>query len=387
MSKKYLIIGTSAAGLSAAHKIRQLDSSGSIMCFTKEQEYSYNKCLLADYVASHIEYPRFKTEKFFNDNAIHLVTDSEIVSIDREYRTIADKNGLQYSYDALLIATGGDLVRPESVTAECTNVFDFYTYQQTHLLKEYAQQDATQTILIIGAGLSGLECADALLAYKKSIIVIEKNERVLAHQIIPKASSFIEKHIHRAGIQFVPNTMVTEFIIEHNKVLAVVLSDGRNLAVDQVIYALGARANFTLPEQSGLEVTREGVIVNEYLQTSDSHIWAAGDLCRVLNIFTEQYSKSCTWPDAMQQGMYAAHNMVGISKSYKGAAPIISSSFFGFKFFVAGIIYPLEDTDNVVIEQTDNQYTMVLKRADVVKGFIIIGDNHKFFELKRLLLI
>ena len=302
--------------------------------------------------------------------------------INREEKWVQDSNGSQYSYDVLLLATGGSLIRPESITASCENVFDFYTYAQTHSFKEYMQSCNVKNILIVGGGLSGLECADALQKYNKSLTVVEKAERVLTYQITTQASRFLEEKIENAHIVLNLNTVVKDFIIHENKVTGVLLSNGEKVAVDMIIYALGARANVDLPQRSGIEVTNQGITVNEFFQTNDPSIWAAGDICRVFNILTQAYIKSCTWPDAMQQGMYAAHAMVGIVKPYKGAAPIISSCFFGMKFFTAGIVYP-RDTDDIVLIQEDNKnYVMIIMRYEIVQGFIIFGDNKSFFDLK-----
>lgn len=385
IQKKYIIIGTSAAGLSAAHKIRQLDSVGIITCITEEEDLAYNKCLLADFLASSIEYPTFKTEKFFSDNRIDVITQCRIISINREEKWVQDSNRNRYYYDALLLATGGNLIRPENKTVSCKNVFDFYTYGQTQGFKQYMQCSDVQTILIIGAGLSGLECADALQNYKKSLVVVEKAGRVLALQITSEASEFLEKRIKSAHVNLLTNVTVTDFVIYEDRVSHVILSNGEKVLVDMVVYALGARANLELPQRSGLEVAPQGVIVNEFFQTNDFSIWAAGDICRVYNTLTQTHIKSCTWPDAMQQGMYAAHGMVGIVKPYKGAAPVISSHFFGVKFFTAGIIEKRDVDDIVLIEESNDHYIMSIMRHNIVQGFIIFGDNKSFFDLKHSL--
>lgn len=386
MAKKYCIIGTSAAGLSAAHKLRQLDKEASILCFTQEKELSYNKCFLADYLASLCEYPTFKTEQFFETNNIEVVTSCTITAINKKEKTITNSDGKVWEYDALLLANGGSLVRPETETASCKNVFDFYTYEQIKLLKEYALQENINTIVIIGGGLSGLECADALLKYNKNIIIIEKAPNVLSHQITPAAASFLEQKICNNNIVLKTNTLIEKFTIAHDSVTAVQLSDGSLLKVDMVVYALGARPNLQLAHDIQLTLEEGAIKVNEFMQTSDASIYAAGDVCRVYNIFTKSYMKNCTWPEAMHQGMYAAHAMAGVEKSYKGAAPIISSHFFGMKFFIAGIIHPLE-SDSTTLEHSENSFHYIVRRNGKVIGFIIFGDNKLFFELKPALMV
>lgn len=163
------------------------------------------------------------------------------------------------------------------------------------------------------------------------------------------------------------------------------LSDGRILAADMVICALGARPNGWLAQEAGLEVDRGAVVVNQYLQSSDSSIYAAGDVAQVTHKLTGQKIKSCLWPDALQQGMTAAINMTGTQKKYDGSVPIISSAFFGVKFFVCGNKEQFM-SDNAQLCQETEQYQNVMLCDGIVVGFVVIGANTGIMQLKRSLL-
>jgi NAD(P)H-nitrite reductase large subunit len=109
MNKKFLIIGTSAAGISAAVKLRQLDELAEVICFSDEKEQPYNKCFLADYVAGEKseEQIALRSKTFFEDKNIQIKLNTKIVKIDRDNKTINDQNDNSYVYDKLLLAMGG----------------------------------------------------------------------------------------------------------------------------------------------------------------------------------------------------------------------------------------------------------------------------------------
>lgn len=386
--KQYLIIGTSAAGVSAAAKLRQLDATASLTCITQESEFLYNKCFLADYLvgSKDLEQLRIKSADFFSQNNINLVTDCTVTKIDPQNKKVISKTGQHYSYDTLLLAVGGSVVTPEiDGIKECDQVFQFYTLQNTQNILDFAKKESTKRIVIIGAGLSGLECADAVKQYVDTVTLIEKEQQLLPTLLPIDAAQFLQQKMLAVGITAHFGVTVQKIITENNKLIAVQLSDGNILEADMVICALGARPNGWLAQQAGLQVDHGAVVVNEYLQSSDSSIFAAGDVAQVTHKITGQKIKSCLWPDALQQGIIAANNMAGFSKKYDGIIPIISSAFFGVKFFVCGNKEQFM-SDNTKLCQETGHYQNVMLRDGIVVGFIVIGAHTGMMHLKRSLL-
>lgn len=386
--KQYLIVGTSAAGIAAAAKLRQLDAAASVTCITQESEFTYNKCFLADYLAGFkaLEQLRIKPADFFSVNNIKLVTDCTITKLDPHNKRVISQTGQQYSYNKLLLAVGGSVVTPEiDGIKDCQGIFQFYTLQDTQEILDFAQKETTQNIVIIGAGLSGLECADAVKQYFNTVTVIEKEQQVLPALLPQDAAHFLQQKMKNAGVGACFGVTVQKIIKENNKLKAVQLSDGRILKADMVICALGARPNGWLAQEAGLQVDRGAVVVNQYLQSSDSSIYAAGDVAQVTHKLTGQKIKSCLWPDALQQGITAAINMTGTQKKYDGSVPIISSAFFGVKFFACGNKEQFM-SDNAQLCQETGQYQNVMLRDGIVVGFVVIGANTGIMQLKRSLL-
>lgn len=388
MQKQFVIIGASAAGISAAVRLRMLDPQASIVCITQEKEFPYNKCFLAEYLSGLKDKTdlAIRPDKFLKDKNIDLIFDTKIVKIDKEGKKVFAAEGTEFIYDKLLYATGGS-IKPlplEGIASE--GVFEFYTLNDTQAIFDYAQKETTQQVVIIGAGLSGLECADALLEYVEKTTVVDLQDHVLCRLLPEKAAVFLQKKMQENNVSFIPKTTVQKIIKKDGKVDSVLLSDGRTVKTDMVVCALGASPNSELALKAGLEVDNRLVVTNKYLQTSDPHVFAAGDVIQTFDTQTQTKIKSCTWPDALVQGGCAAVNMTGTQKEYGGVTIIANSEFFGMKFYCTGNYKKASLSDNTTLRLSDNSYRSVVSKNGIVKGFLLIGDIENLPVLKRSLL-
>lgn len=382
MKKRYLIIGASAAGISAAVKIRQLDNNADIICFTDEKEMPYNKCFLADYLsgAKTVQETALRSEAFFKDQNIQVVLNTFIKRIDLENRYIVCDKDQKYFYTKLLIATGGSVHLPDIKGINFPHVFPFYTLNDTQALLDYVCQHHVKKVVIIGAGLSGLECADSLKKYVASIVVLEREKHLLPHHVTQEGADFIQKKMEEIGITFTPQVIVTEINFD-----SVVLDNGKEIAADMVVCAIGARPNSTLARNAGLAVNRGALATDDFLTTSHEDIFAAGDCAQVKDKITGNMVKSCTWPDALVQGSIAGTNMVERTRSYPGVVLVASSSFFGVKFFSAGDIKSITSYNSSLCQNSEG-YRLILHHKNIIKGFVLIGQTHGIADLKRSLL-
>ena len=212
MKKRYLIIGASAAGVSAAAKIRQLDTDAEIVCFTAEKEMPYNKCFLADYLSGlkTREQTALRSETFFKENNIELKLGTFIKDIDVKNKKIVCHEEREHFYTKLLLATGGSVQLPDLKGIKADHVFSFYTLNDTQIILDYARLHGVKKVVIIGAGLSGLECADSLRGFVESIEVVERENQILSHQITEDGAEFIRQKMNEHGIAFTPNALVKE---------------------------------------------------------------------------------------------------------------------------------------------------------------------------------
>jgi nitrite reductase (NADH) large subunit len=386
--KNFVIIGASAAGIAAAARIRMLDKESNIICITQEEEFPYNKCFLAEYLADlkDLSGLNIRPDTFFKDNNIQLIFNTKITQIDKEAQNVIAQDGVQFNYDKLLYATGGSIKPLPIKGIDSEGVFEFYTLQNTQHILKYAQKETVQNVTIIGAGLSGLECADALLGYIKKSTVIELQEHVLFRLLSEEVAGFIQQKMQEHGISFIPETTVREIVQKNGKVDSVILSDGQTIKSDMVVCALGAQPNSKLAKDAGLKIENNLVVTNKFLQTSDPHIFAAGDVIQTFDTQTKAKLKSCTWPDALVQGGYAAVNMTGTKKEYGGTTIIANSEFFGMKFYCTGNYKEISLSYNKKLHKDKNYYRSIIFKNAVVKGFLLLGDIEHLSHFKRSLL-
>lgn len=381
----YIVIGTSAAGLAAVQKIRSLDPVGSILCLSQEAELPYNKCFLVDCLAQEKDLEAVFTKPFsyFKEHNIQLMLNKKVLELDRNQKKIICSDGQAFFYHKLLIATGA---QPLILHEPKDGVFSFYTLADVVLFKAWIEQALVKHVVIIGSGLTGIEVADALQVYKIKVTVIEQQEHVLKRHMDQKAAEVLQNVMEKKNCNVLTKTSVKNIVYEQGKVVGVLLSDNTMIPADAVIMALGSVLNSDFAEKSGLVCQEGAIVTDQCLQTNDASICAAGDVALVTHKLTGQKVRTSLWPDAVQQGMYAAFTLCGQPKIYPGIFPMVHSVFFGFSFYSAGIIHA-DDSFDVRISYDSGYEKVILDRQKVVQGFILLTkDKKKIIALKHSLL-
>lgn len=378
MPAHYILIGASAASMGALHKLRQVNPGASVSIFSAEKELPYNKCLLADFLAGIHEQERLAIYR--PAGQAHLYLNTQIVSIDPAGKTITTQAGIIHAYDHLLLGMGSGPWIPPIAGVENQGVFTFHTLADTLAIKEYVAKNQVKNAVIIGAGLSGLEAADALAQQGIAVTVVEKADRVLPTLLSQKGAEFLSGCMAGRGIGLRLGSVVDRIESADQKVTAVVLADGTQIPACLVIVATGLRANTDLCRQAGIACGSHGVIVDGHMRTNQPYIYAAGDLIEITDMLTGNPIRSCMWPDAMQQGMHAALAMAGQPKAYPGASVIVSSAFFGLKFARAGIVGAPQTM------KVGDFYHEISQKEGILQGFTVLGTRHDLGLLRRLIL-
>lgn len=389
MNKIYCIIGTSAAGIVAAQKLRQLDAQASIICISDEKEMPYNKCMLADYVSGakdEMTVYTLSAEQATKRN-ITLLLGKKVIQIDAHAKIITLEDNVTLHYDALLLAVGTSPIIPAITGVEGEGVFTFHRLRDMNAIKRYIETRPVTHAVVIGSGLSGLECADALLAQGIQVSIVERGPGVLGSLVNEPGAHYIQKYLQRAGGNLYQARVAQEIVYEHARVQSVHLSDGTILEAEMVIVAVGITPNIVLAKQAQLALHDNlGIAVHETMQTSQPGIFAAGDVVVVKDQITGAMVASRTWPDAMLQGITAAQAMAGQPKAYPGLATVISSSFFGIKFARLGVIDPLSDACRVIEYSSDEYYHRFIVAGDILKGFLLVGNTVHVGKLRMAVL-
>ncbi len=226
--------------------------------------------------------------------------------------------------------------------------------------------------MVIGGGLLGLEAADELKAYGLDITIIELANRLLPRQVDEKGAAIFDSAIEAQGITLIKGNAVKQ-IIGHHKAEAVQLMDGRKIEADLVIVSAGIVSDGSIADVAELEYERS-IVVNEHMQTSDSSIYAAGDVAQ------HGDKNYAIWPEAVEQGNVAGANAVGDTLVYEDFIPSNVFNGLGLNVFSIGQVNyeSLEDITTLALENPDTGvYKRLFFKDDVLNGAVIIGDNSK----------
>ena len=274
--KRYLIVGDGVAGARAAMKIRETDPKGEIHIFTEEAHPFYYRVRFPEFVAGEVTIKdiTIHTKEYYQGKNISLHLEDPIVEVRLEKKEAVSRKGGSYSYDLLLMSTGGNAFVPPIKGVEKQGVFTLRTMKDALEMKEFSTK--VRQAILIGGGLVGLETGGAFLRRGVKVAVIEYNPRILPRQMDEEGAQILQTKMEGMGFSFFLNGQSDE-ILGKEKVEGVRLKDGRTIEGQMVIISAGVRPNIQLAKGIGLE-TKNGIIVNDRLETKSEGIFAAGDV-------------------------------------------------------------------------------------------------------------
>ena len=397
MKKRHIIIGASAAGIGVLSKLRALAPEDEITCIASQNEMPFNTCLLANYLSTGIQPTTLytKPESFFKRNNITLKLATRVTQINSKAQKITDHTGTSYNYDTLFLGIGTQARRLRTDFTPTSGYFQFHTLSDALAIDTFVKTTHPLTAIIVGAGLSGIECADALTERGIRVTVIDPATHPLATLLTKEAGDMLELMMKRAGTTFYANTTVQEIVVEPftGKTIGVELDNGIELLADMVVCAIGANTNLELSMQAAATIVSGGILVDKHMQIRGStSIFAGGDVATVptpLYIqgknLSSHTARSCTWPDAMHQGMVAANAMAGTPIEYPGVTVTPSSHFYGTQVISSGGMNYKAHTDNGVIYAGENWYHFFNVENDKLQSFFMLGNMRNVGVYRKLL--
>ncbi len=327
MNKKVLIIGGVAGGASTAARLRRQDENAEIIMFEKGEYISFANCGLPYYVGGSIaeredlllQSPRAMKARFNIDVRVY----NEVTKINREEKTVEVYNHISKetyieSYDVLVISTGSSPIRPNISGIDSPNVFSLWNVPDVDKIKEYCKINKPKNAVVVGGGFIGIEMAENLYDLGLNVSIVDMQNQILA-PIDFEMAQILHQHINGKGVSLYLNEGVSEFVYK-NGVTTVSLNSGKTIEADIVIFSIGIRPNSSLAKDCGLALNeRGGIVVDEYLKTSDESIYAIGDVIEVTD-FIDKESKTMIplAGPANKQGRICADNISGKKTRYKG---------------------------------------------------------------------
>ncbi|WP_062516188.1 FAD-dependent oxidoreductase [Demequina gelatinilytica] len=314
---RILVIGGVAGGMSAAARARRLNEQAEIIVFEKGKYVSFANCGLPYHVGGEIEQDSYlllhSPASLKAELDLDVRIEHEVISIDREAQTVlvATPAGTEtFEYDALVLSPGADAIVPPIPGVDLPQVTHLRTVDEA---RELAARTATaKRAVVMGAGFIGLETAEAFRHRGLEVTLVELAPQVLP-PLAPEMSALVEKELRAHGVDVRTGVAATG-IREggDDAAVTVTLGDGTEVAADIVVMSVGVRPNTALAAEAGLELTDRGaILVDSLQQTSDPHIWAAGDAIAVRHGVTGQVGPVPLAGPANRQGRRAADSIMG----------------------------------------------------------------------------
>jgi len=362
---KVLVIGCSGAGALAARMLKKLSPSLDVTIIREQEEKGLLTRCATPYVATGnvTVDASYKDDKIFVDQQINLVN-VKAVGIDKISKRVTTADGMSYSYDKLVLATGASPVIFPVDGIDLGGVFTLRTSGDAVNILNWINSRRVKNAVLIGAGAIGLEIAYLTAQHGLNVTLVEKMKNVMPGILDVDMSENLEKYIVEKDVDLKCGQMVKS-ITGNKEVQGVELSSGENIKAEMVIVSGGVRPNTDLAKNAGLEIGKFGLKVDEYLQTSDPDIYAAGDLIEYKNFVTGKPSAGRLRPNAVIGGRLIAKNILGYKIKYPAFINSFATQFFDKSIAGAGITesHAVENGIETIIAQQNS-----ISKHSMMKG-------------------
>ncbi len=400
--RRYIIIGTGPAGISAAEAIRSLDASGDILFITDDPHGYYSRPGLAYYLTGEIpEAMLFPwNERDFQDLGARRLH-ARVLSLDLPTHQVILHTGEKVAYDRLLIATGASASPLKTPGKDLEGVFKLDNLEDARHILKLARK--ARVAVVVGGGITSLEIVEGLVKRGVKTHYLMRGDRYWSNVLDETESRIVEHRLQEEGVQLHHHTELAEILGKRGKVAGVRTKDGRQIPCDILGYAIGVAPRASLAQASGIRVDR-GILVNERMETSEPDVYAAGDVAQVFDPLSGQSVLDSLWHPAREQGRTAGLNLAGGSATYSKPVAMNVTRLANLTTTIIGGVGRGEDSDLLGIARGDSETwrrlpdaiaaqsdfdvnrLRVLVGKNTLLGAIIMGDQTLSQPLHRLIL-
>ncbi len=370
--KQYVIIGNGVAATGCIEGIRSADSESKIVVVSEEKHAVYCRPLISYYLEgkTDLERMKYRSDDYYEKMGCEVIYGKKAVKINNDEKTVVLDDNTVLPYTSVCVATGSTpFVPPFSGLDSVEKKFSFMTIDDTLALEEAVNKNLK--VLIIGAGLIGLKCAEGLKDRVSDITVCDLADRVLSSILDNECALMMQKHLEAHGISFLLGDSAERF--DKNKAY---MKSGKTVDFDVLVLAVGVRANTKLVSDIGGEVNR-GIIINNRMETTISDIYASGDCTEGEDISFGGKRVLAILPNAYMQGHCAGVNMAGGDEVFDNAIPMNSIGFFGLHAMTAGSYYGESEGGEMYEEKTEKTLKRMFTRDGLLTGYILIGNTDR----------
>src|SRR5499433_1718887 len=266
---------------------------------------------------------KINPEDFYTKHGIELRLQCEVAGVDLKRKRLILKNGDEFGFQKLIVATGA---RPRTLNVPGSglkNLFYLRTLTDSKSIRNAAEK--AKHAVVIGGGFIGMEVAAVLAQKGIEVAMVVNHDRVFKRLFSPEMSSFFESYYAARGVRLIKSMSVTE-LRGDEVVSSAVLKDGQTLPCDLVVAGIGVKPAIEVMANSGLDLG-DGIIVNEYLQTSHPDVFAAGDVANYQDMLFAKRRRVEHWDNAVSQGQYCAGSLMGDKTPFRHVPYFFSDVF------------------------------------------------------------
>lgn len=362
----YVVVGASAAGINAAKTLREINKDIEIILVSKD-EHVYSRCILHHFLDGrrNIDDLDFSPAEFFEKYDVKWIKGVEVTAIDTKEKKLKLDNGETLYYEKVLLATGASsFLPPIENLRTANNVIGLRNLDDAIKIKEIAPK--VNNIIILGAGLVGVDAMAGLLDYDAKVTMIEMGDRILPLQLDHYAANVYIERLKEEGVDFRFNVRAEKVIVdENNNPVAIKLNTGEEVPGELIIACTGVRSNVGFLEGSGIECDKFGLIFNPKGETNVKEVYGAGDIS----------GRNPIWPTAVKEGLIAANNMCDkeiYMEDFFGSKNTMN--FCGVATMSLGTVIKPDDTYKEAVEVKGKDYKKIIHKDGVIYGAIVQGD-------------
>jgi len=375
--KHHVIIGASAAGLSALEAIREVDKACAITVLCKERGPLYSRVGLTHFLDGTVRVPgmNMRDPDYAKQMNATILTGVAAVQVDPKARTVKLSNRKTLKYDTLLVASGSSAVVLPIPGVNLRGVYPCITRQDAINIDK-AIPGARQTA-VIGAGLIGIQAVDCLAKRKKTVAVIEMMPHVMPAMVDVTGAKLFEEILREQGHAVHTGVRAVEILGRDGRVAGVKLDNGKVVPCQLLVMAAGVRPNLEFLEGTRIQ-KKQGLLVDARQQTSIPGIYAAGDVAETTDMLSGQRVVIAIWPEALNQGRIAGLNMAGVKVKYEGSMAMNVTSVLGLPIASLGL-WEVTDTKEYQIHTELNAakrtYRKLVFQGGKLVGAVLVGPN------------
>ena len=377
-----VIIGNSAAGLSALQAFRKHDKESHVTILSKEGTIPYSRVLLPYVLRGKLSYDKMsiRTADFFKEYNAECI-EATVTSIDPEKKLVICGD-TSYPYDKVLIATGSYAVDPPIQGVQQEGIYHMWTKKDVDYLAPCF--DKYKRVVVIGSGFVALQAAWAARFRGLEVTVIELMSRIMPSVLDTKGAEILTQKIHDCGVTLHTDTVTEKIEKQADGSFLVYLKDKEAIPADFIIVGTGVRPNTQFLENSGVIVER-GIPVNKYMQTNISDIYAAGDVAAGPTTFGDENMIHALWPTAVEMGQVAGTNMAGKQFEYEGSLNMNVTQMYDVTVASMGKFNDADIDSFQELSSPENGYVKVCyDKQGLLIGGCVVGNSDAVHLLGKM---